>query len=107
MMSSESMQKTGLQFPRKDPLAASTIHEQIESKILDEVVHVVTKTLPIKGVKHRMAGSIGDGASSFSLSTFAEFQRLTAESALIDLAVFRTTKGTAYEFHNFALLNIV
>lgn len=101
MMSPESMQKTGLQFPRKDPLAASAVHEQIEGKILDEIVHVVAKTLPVKGVKHRMAGSIGDSAGSLSLSTFAEFQRLASESALINLTVFCATKGTTYELNNF------
>lgn len=73
MMTSESMQKTGFQFPRKNSLAASTVHEQIESEILDEIMHIVAKTLPVKGVKYRMAGSISDSAGTLSLSTLAEF----------------------------------
>lgn len=72
MMSPESVQKSGFQFPGQNPFATSAVHEQVESEIFDEIMNVITKTLPIEGVKHRVAGSIGDGASSLSLSTFAK-----------------------------------
>lgn len=98
MVSPESMQKSGLQFPGQDPFATSAMHEQIEGEILDEIMHVITKTLPVEGVKHRVAGSISNGAGSLSLAAFAELQRLSTKSTLIDLTIFRTTKWTAYDF---------
>lgn len=72
MVSSESVQKSGLQFPSQNPFAASSVHQQIESEILDEIVHVVTKTLAIKSVKHRVASTISNGTGSLSLSAFAK-----------------------------------
>lgn len=74
MMSSESVQLSSLQFPGQNPFAASAVHEQIEGEILDEIMHVVAKTLAVEGVKHRVAGPVSDGTGSFSLSTLAKLQ---------------------------------
>lgn len=93
-MGSESMQKTGLQFPRQNPSATSAVHEQIHSEVLDEVMHIVAKALAVESVKERVAGSIGDGASAPRYSALSELQRLTAERTLIDLTVLRATEGT-------------
>lgn len=98
MMSSESVKESSLQFPGQYPFAASAVHEQVEGEVLDEIVHLVAKTLAVEGVKHRVAGSVGDGAGSLSLSAFAKLQRLATKSALIDPTVFRTTKWAAYDF---------
>lgn len=98
MMSPEPVQESSLQFPGQNPFAASAVHEQVEGEILDEIMHVVAKTLTIEGVKQCVAGSVGDGAGSLSLSAFAKLQRLATKSTLIDLTVFRTTKWAACNF---------
>lgn len=72
------------------------MHEQVQDEVLDEVVHVVAKTLPIEGVKQRVTGPISDSASSMSLTAFPEFQGLSAESALVDFTFVRTTEGATY-----------
>lgn len=94
VMSSESVQLTGFEFPRQDPLAAPTVHQQIEGEVLDEVVHLVTKTLSVKGVKHGVTGPIGDRAGSTCQAAFSEFQGLAAEGTLVDPTVILAAKRT-------------
>jgi len=50
MMSSETVQKSGLQFPSQNPFATSAVHEQVEGEILNEIMYVVAKTLAIEGM---------------------------------------------------------
>lgn len=69
-------------------LAASThVHDQVEGKVFDEEVGVVSERLTIKGVKDSVARSIGSGCTAVGLSTLAELERLSSKSTLIDLAV--------------------
>lgn len=93
-MSSKSVQLTGLEFPRQNSLAAPTVHQEIEGEVLDEVVHLVTKTLSVKGVKHGVTGSIGDRTGPTCRAALSKFQRLAAERTLIDPTVILAAKRT-------------
>jgi len=50
MVSSESVQKSGLQFPSQNPFATSAMHEQVEGEILNEIMYIVAKTLAIESM---------------------------------------------------------
>ena len=52
-----------------------------------------------------MSGPVGSSGTSISLSTFAVLKRLTAEGALVYLALVRTGEGDAevFEFDNGAV----
>lgn len=82
----ETMKCSVFQTERNHSSAFSILHQQVQGKVLDEVVAIVAQRLAVERVQQRVAGSVRHAAASVSLAAFAELQRLTTKSALIDLA---------------------
>lgn len=55
----------------------------------------MAERLAIKRVQQRMACAVGGGGAAISLTTFAEFQGLSTEGALVDFAFLRSGEGDA------------
>lgn len=70
--------------------ALALVHDQIQRKVLDEEVCVVSQRLAVQAVEDSVPCAIGGGCTSVCLPALAEFQRLATESTLIDLALLRT-----------------
>ena len=69
------------------PFCATHVHDEIESKVLDEKVGVVSERLSVQGVEDGVAGSVSGGSTSVSLSALSKVERLSTESSLVDLAL--------------------
>lgn len=78
-----------------DTAALASLHDEVESKVLNEEDAVVAERPTKQSVQHAVAGSVGDGAASIGLTTLAEVLRLTTEGSLIDLAVLRSRERHA------------
>lgn len=62
-------------------------------KVLDEELGIVAKGLAVEGVEHGVAGTIGGGGATVSLSSLAVLERLSTERTLVDLALGRAGEG--------------
>jgi hypothetical protein len=69
LVRSESMKSTIFHVKSKDTLAFAIFHDQIESKVLDKVVGLVSERLTVQSVKNGMASTISDGSATISLTT--------------------------------------
>lgn len=49
--------------------------------------------LAVEGVKHGVSSAVGGGGAAVSLSSLSELERLSTESALVDLALGGTREG--------------
>jgi hypothetical protein len=63
----ESVKSAILLVVGKDTLAFSIFHNQIKSKVLDEVVCVVSQRLTVERVEEGMSSSIGSSAAPVCL----------------------------------------
>jgi hypothetical protein len=89
----ESVERSVLEVERNDTDALSVLHQQVQGEVLDEEVGVVSERLSVEGVKDGVSGSVGSGSTSVSLSALSEIERLSTESTLVDLALFRSREG--------------
>ena len=71
------------------------LHDEIECKIFDEKVGVVTQRLAIKSVQQCVTSAVRCSSAAVRLSTFAVLERLTTESALINFSFLGTRKWYA------------
>lgn len=55
----------------------------------------MAERLAVESVQHGMTSAVGGGSAAVSLSTLAELERLSTESALVDLALLGTREGKA------------
>lgn len=62
-------------------------------EVLDEVLGVVAERLAVEGVKHSVTGAIGSGSAAVGLSSLSKLERLSSESALVDLALLGAGEG--------------
>jgi fucose 4-O-acetylase-like acetyltransferase len=72
VVSQESMQGAVLLVVGKNTAALAVLHDQVQSKILDEVVGVVGKGLAVERVKQSVTRSVSSSAASVGLATLAE-----------------------------------
>ncbi len=70
-------------------------HDEIEGKVLDEVGGVKRERAAVQGVEHGVSGAIGGARASVGLAALAKVERLSAEGALVDLAVLGPAEGEA------------
>lgn len=89
----ESVERSVLEVERNDTDALSVLHQQVQGEVLDEEVGVVSERLSVQGVEDGVAGSVSGGSTSVSLSALSEVERLSTESTLVDLALFRSREG--------------
>jgi hypothetical protein len=73
-----------VQSDHTDTLAV--LHEQVERKVFDEEVGVVSEGLTVQGVQDGVTGSVSGGGTSVCLSTLSILERLSTESPLVDLS---------------------
>lgn len=67
----------------EDTAALAVLHDQVDDKVLDEVVGVVAQRLAVESVQQGVAGTISSGAATVGLATLAELAGLTTESTLV------------------------
>lgn len=89
-MRTESVQRAILHVHRNHTDALAILHEQVEGKVLDEKVGVVTQRLTVQGVQDGVTGTIGSGGASVSLTALAVLERLSTKGTLVDLAFLGT-----------------
>jgi hypothetical protein len=64
VLGSETMDGSVLQTKSDHATAFAFLHQQIQSKVFDEVIAIVAKRLSIQGVKKRIASTISNAATS-------------------------------------------
>jgi hypothetical protein len=74
------------------------LHEQVERKVFDEEVGVVSKRLTVQGVENGVTRSIGGGGTSVCLTTLAVLEGLTTERSLVDLSFLGSGEGYTVMF---------
>lgn len=79
----ESVESSVLLVVGENATAFTILHNQVESKVFDEVVGVVGEGLAVEGVEKSVAGTISSSAAAVGLTTLAELLRLTTESTLV------------------------
>jgi hypothetical protein len=77
------VQGTVLLIVGEDTAALAVLHDEIEGKVLDEVVGVVSEGLAVKRVEESVSGSVGSSAASVCLAALAVLLRLATESSLV------------------------
>ena len=95
-LGAEAVQRAVVELPGDDALALAVFaHDQVEGKVLDEELRVVLDRLAIERVEDRVAGTVGRGAGALHRRAIAEFGHMTAERALINLAILSAAEGNA------------
>jgi len=79
----ESVESAVLLVVGEDTSALTVLHDQVQGKVFDEVIGVVSERLAVERVKKSVAGSIGGGTASVGLTTLAVLLGLTTESTLV------------------------
>lgn len=90
---SESMERSVFHVERDHTDTLAILHEQVERKVFDEEVGVVSEGLTVKGVQDGVTCSIGSGGTSVGLSTLAILEGLTTERSLVDLSFLGSGEG--------------
>ena len=90
LMRAEAVKGTVLHVERDNTDALAILHNQVQGKVLDEEVGVVTEGLAVEGVEEGVAGTVGRGGAAVGLATLAELERLTTKRTLVDLALLRS-----------------
>lgn len=93
LVRSESVQGTVLEVQGDDTDALSVLHQEVQGKVLDEKVGVVSEGLSVEGVKNGVSGSVGGSGTSVGLTSLAVLEGLTTERSLVNLALFGSGKG--------------
>ena len=73
--------------------ALSLVHDEVQSKVLDEVSGVEGERAAVERVEHRVTRSIGRAGAAIGLSALAVVQRLSSEGALVDLPLLCPREG--------------
>ena len=89
LVSTEAVQSTVLHVQCDDTDTLAVLHDEVEGEVFDKEVGVVSERLAIEGVQKSVSGTVSGGSATVSLATLSKFQRLTTESALVDLALLR------------------
>ena len=88
LVSPEAMEGTIFHVECDDTDTFAILHDQVESKVFDEEVGVMTERLAIQRVEQGVAGAVGGSCTAVCLTTFAIIQRLATKSTLINFSVF-------------------
>jgi hypothetical protein len=95
---SEPMQCSVFHVQSDDTDTLAILHEQVERKVFDEEVGVVSKRLTVQGVENGVTRSIGGGGTSVCLTTLAVLEGLTTERSLVDLSFLGSGEGYTVMF---------
>jgi hypothetical protein len=107
-VSPEAMERTIFHVERNDTNTLAILHDQVQGKVFNEEVCVVSERLAIKGVEESMAGTVSSCSATVCLTALAILQRLTTKCALVDLpflgsgerntVVFKLGKKVRYKY---------
>jgi hypothetical protein len=89
LMCPESMERSVFHVQSDDPNALASFHDQVEGKVLDEKVGVMTQRLAVEGMQNSVAGTVRCCCASVGLAAFAILEGLAAECALVYFSLFR------------------
>merc|ERR1719352_104818 len=67
--------------------ALSILHQQVDGKVLDEVVAVIAEALAVQSVEEGVTGPVSNAAAPVSLTSLAVLVRLASKGTLVDLAL--------------------
>ena len=90
LVRAETVEGAVLHVERNDTDTLAVLHDEVEGEVLDEEVGVVAEGLAVERVEEGVAGTVGRGGTTVSLATLAEFEGLTTERTLVDLALLRS-----------------
>ena len=90
LVRAEAVERAVLGAQRDHAHALALVHDEVERKVLDEEVGVVTEGLAVESVEEGMASTVGRGGAAVGLATLAELERLTTECTLVDFALLRS-----------------
>lgn len=97
--SEETVQGAVLLVVGEDTTALAILHNQINGKVLDEVVGVVAERLAVEGVKKSVTGTIGSSAAAVGLAALSELLGLTTESTLVTVRCCQLSPQISTIFH--------
>jgi ribosomal protein S6E (S10) len=87
------MERSVFHVERDHTDTLAVLHEQIERKVFDEKVGVVSEGLSVQSVQDGVTCSISGGGTSVGLSTLAVLEGLTTERSLVDLSFLGSGEG--------------
>mmetsp|Transcript_50741 Transcript_50741/g.120850 ORF Transcript_50741/g.120850 Transcript_50741/m.120850 type:complete len:295 (-) Transcript_50741:24-908(-) len=74
---------------------ALVVHDEIKGEVLDEEHGVESQGLAVEGVEHRVPRAVRHRGAPVRLAALAELEGLSAERALVDLALVGAREGHA------------
>merc|ERR550517_1091132 len=84
-----------LEAERDHTPALAILHQEVDGKVLDEVVAVVAEALAVQSVEEGVAGPVSDTAAPVSLASLAVLVGLPTKGPLVDLALRGPAEGHA------------
>ena len=93
LVCAESVESAILHVEGDDTNTLTILHDQIQSEVFDEKVGVVSERLTVEGMQQSMPSSVSSSSTTVCLTTLSVFERLTTESALINLSLLRPREG--------------
>ena len=97
-MTAEAMDRSVLHAQRDNTAAFAIFHDQIDREIFNEEVRVIFQRLLIERMQHGVTSTVSRGAGALHRRSGTHILHMTAERALIDLALFRTAEWHAGMF---------
>ena len=95
LLGAEAVDRTVVHLHADDAAATVVlVHDQVDGKIFDEELGLVTQRLPIKRMQDGVAGAVRRRTGAQRLA-FAVIRGHAAKRALVDLARFRAREGHA------------
>jgi hypothetical protein len=90
LVCSESVKFSVFHVEGNDAQTFAILHDDVQSKIFDEKVGVVTERLTVEGEQKCMASTIRSSSTSIRLPALPVLQRMASNRPLVYLAFLRT-----------------
>ena len=97
-MSPETVKRTVFHVERNDTNTLAILHDQVEGKVFDEEICVVSERLAVKGVEESVASTVSSCSTTVCLATFTILQRLTTKGTLVNLPILGAGEWNAVMF---------
>lgn len=97
-MSPEAVERTVFHVERNDTNTLAILHDQVQGKVFNEEIRVVSQRLAVKGVEESVASTVSSRGATVRLTTFAILQRLTTKGTLVDLPLLGTGERNTVVF---------
>jgi len=94
----EAVERAILHVERDDPDTLAVLHDQVEGKVFNEEIRVVSQRLAVKGMEESVTSTISSRRTTVCLTTFAILQRLTTKGTLVNLPILGTGEWNTIMF---------